>query len=143
MPNINIQISCEVDVSGIAGTVDFEKKMLSTEDVQKFISGELGEHYLTILIPNDDIFSEIQAKKTDMKKKGAIFEVLPKGTGVRVKVDGVFKVNAYSHVIDRIKANADNIFVVGIHCGDWPPYGGNFVGVDVEKNMFPIRGQLA
>ena len=124
------------------GTEDSTKKALSPTDVDKFIAGELGDHYLSILIPNDDIYSELHAKKADMKKKGAIFEITRDGKGVSVKIEGTFKVTAYSHVIDRIKSNADEIYVAGIYCGDWPPFGGNFAGVDADKKKFPVKGVL-
>lgn len=142
MPFANIEISCEIDVPEVKGTIDFEKKLLPAADLDKFVSGELGEHYLSILVPNDDIYSELHAPKSGMKKKGALFEITKNGNGVKVKVQGTFKVNAYAHVLERLKNAPDKIFITGLYCGEWPPFGGDFSGVDKDKNAFPITGKL-
>jgi hypothetical protein len=142
MPAVNVEIVCEVEIPELKGTFDSEKRILSSEDIQKFVSGVFGEHYLEILVPYDGIHMEFQAKKSDMKKKGAVFEVNYLDGVVELKVSGVFKVNAYSHVVPRIKDNSDKIYVTGLYCGDWPHYGGGFKGFDKDSGKFPVTARL-
>lgn len=142
MAIINIEINCEIEIPEIIGTYDSKKKSVTPEDFEKFISGELGDHYLNILIPKEGIYYQLQAKKAEMKKKGAIFNITVVDGSIRLTTQGVFKVSAYSHVIPVIKNNPENIYVTGLFCGDWPPFGGTFKGVDEENKQFPVLGKL-
>jgi hypothetical protein len=142
MAVLSIEINCEVEIPDIFGTYDNKKRKVPEGDLQKFVSGELGEHYLEILIPNDGIFTSIQAQKKLMKKKGAIFSLELANGGVNLKVQGVFKVNLYSHVLERIKNEPTKIYVSGLFSGDYPPFGGRFRGFDEEAGSFPVLGNI-
>ena len=142
MPAVNVEIKCEIDVPVVNGTYDFQKKQVTPEDFNKFVAGELGDYWLEILIPDDGIFAQLQAQKSQMKKKGAIFEVSAVDGVAKLKVQGVFKVSAYAHVIPKIKNNADKLYVSGLFSGDYPSFGGHFKGVDQDKGIFPVLAKL-
>jgi hypothetical protein len=142
MPTINIEVNCEIEIPKITGTFDFEKKELSRNDIQKFVAGELGEFYLELLAPDDGVYMELCAEKLAMKKKGAVFEVIYSNNIVKAKISGTFKVNAYSFVIPKLKSNPDSIYVAGLYCGSWPPYGGEIKGFDKSKKHFPVLARL-
>ena len=105
MPTLKIEIDFDSKVSSVTEDVDGERVILPLEKMVSFITGKLGDLYVKILIPHEDIMMELHAKKSSMMKKGAIFDMMPTSDGqLLVRVKGVFKVDAYSHVAERVKS---------------------------------------
>ena len=115
MASLKIEIELDSKISGISEDIDGKRKILSQEKMISFITGKLGDLYLNLLIPHDGVMMELHAQKTNMMKKGAIFDLMPIGKGeVLIKVKGVFKVDAYSHVAERVKTSNEPIYVTSL-----------------------------
>jgi len=143
MPSINLAIELDTKTLPIMRVIDGEKTKINKDDLINFITGKLGDIYLNIHAPHDGVMMELHAKKSSMKKKEAIFDIMPTGKGdLLIKVKGTFKVDAYSHVAERIKASPDTIFVTGIFAGEWPPTGAHFVDYDAKSQTSKITAKL-
>jgi hypothetical protein len=143
MPTLKIEIDFDSKVTLVTEDIDGERVPLSLEKMVSFITGGLGDLYVKLLVPHEDIMMELHAKKALMMKKGAIFDMMPIGEGqLLVKVKGVFKVDAYSHVAERVKLSKGPIYVTGIYSGDWPSTGGDIVEYDQKKQISSTIGQL-
>ena len=143
MAILKIEIELDSKISGISEDIDGKRKILSQEKMISFITGKLGDLYLNLLIPHDGVMMELHAKKTNMMKKGAIFDVMPIGKGeALIKVKGIFKVEAYSHVAERVKTSNEPIYVTGLYAGDWPPTGGTLADYDSKQQKSTVIGKL-
>ena len=143
MPILKIEIDFDSKVTSVTEDIDGERVSLPLEKMVSFITGELGDLYIKLLIPHEDIMMELHAKKSSMMKKGAIFDMMPIGEGqLLVRVKGVFKVDAYSHVAERIKLSKGPIYVTGIYSGEWPSTGGDIVEYNQKKQISKVIGKL-
>ena len=135
MAQLKVEIEFESETNTLQKKVDGEKVDLSKAEILSFCEGELGDVYLNLLVPHDGSHMELHANRQDMAKKNGMFELteLPNG-GLKVKVKGVFKVDAYKHVQERIEEGNLPFYISGIYAGDWPPIGGDFKGYDKTTN---------
>ena len=144
MPNLNIEINLENDTIPLIDKNEDTPKTLSHSELLDFIMGKYGDIYLNILVPHDGISMELHAKKIDMKKKNASFDMMPLPDGtLKVSVKGTFKVPAYSHVAERIKTLNLPIYVTGVYAGNYPPVGADFKSFDKETKISKHTGKLA
>lgn len=142
MATLNIEINFETKTDNPAEEIDGIKVNLPTEKLTSFIEGQLGDLYLNLLIPHDGVMMELHAKKEKMKKKEALFYLTPISNGLSIRVKGTFKVDAYSHVAERMKSSQEPIYVTGLFAGDWPPIGANLIDYDVIKQTSKIIAKL-
>lgn len=143
MPVLKIEIDFDSKLNVVTEDIDGERVSLEIEKMISFITGKLGDLYVKLLIPHDGVMMELHAKKLAMMKKGAIFDMMPTVDGmVLVKVKGVFKVDAYSHVAERVKASKEPIYVSGVYAGDWPSIGGDLIEYNSKDQTSKITAKL-
>lgn len=143
MPTIKLEIDFDSKISSVTEDIDGERISLPLDKMVSFVTGDLGDLYLKLLVPHEDIMMELHAKKSSMMKKGATFDIMPIGDGqLLIRVKGVFKVDAYSHVAERIKSSKGPIYVVGLYSGEWPSTGGEIAEYDHKKQISKIVAQL-
>ncbi len=143
MPNLNIEINFDSETLEFIESRDDKKVKLKMNEIVDFIMGKYGDIYLSLLVPHEDIFMELHAKKSDMKKRGAAFDMMPTAENtLKVFVKGTFKVSAYSHVAERLQTLNPPIYVTGIYAGDFPPVGSAFREFNKSNNTSKIFGTL-
>lgn len=144
MPTLKIEIDFESKLSNLSEDREGERVLLPTDKIISFITGGVGDLYIKLLIPHDGVMMELHAQKSSMMKKGAIWDMMPAGSGgLMVRVKGIFKVNAYSHVADRIKESKGPIYIAGIYAGEWPATGGDIMDYDKAKQTSKVVAKLS
>jgi hypothetical protein len=70
--------------------------------------------------------------------------MMPTSTGgLMVRIKGTFKVNAYTHVVERIQESKEPIYIAGIFAGDWPASGGEIVDYNKKKQVSKLIANLS
>ncbi|MEY4565673.1 MAG: hypothetical protein RLY14_643 [Planctomycetota bacterium] len=144
MPTLKVEIEFDSKLIKLTEEQDGERVPLGMDKTISFITGGLGDLYVQLLVPHDGVMMELHAKKSSMMKKGAIWDMLPTADGgLMVRIKGIFKVNAYSHVVERIQESKGPIYIAGIYAGDWPAAGGDIIDYNKAKQVSTLIAKLS
>ena len=142
MLSVKVTIAFSGLISGFARKVDGSSVALNKMELDEFCKGAFGDPYLVILVHSNDVARELHAEKASMMKKGAIFDISPSGDdAISINVSGVFKVNAYTHVVEELKSGA-TMYVVGLQAWVWTGPKGYLGGYNKESNTSPVTAQI-
>jgi hypothetical protein len=144
MPTLKIEMDFDSKLTGLTKEQDGDRVPLEMDEIISFITEKMGDLYVQLLVPHDGVIMELHAKKSSMMKKGAIWDMMPTSNGgLMVRIKGTFKVNAYTHVVERIQESKEPIYIAGIFAGDWPASGGEIVDYNKKKQVSKLIANLS